>query len=358
MAYNTIINEGLFMNLDEYNINEVSTNSRNVVLPTEIIDECDPLDLKIYCKLVQLAKSEDEEMFLPSRKEMGRLINCGEHQYDDSLIRLHELGFIIITNLTFPGKRTRRRVIVKYISQRAVILNDETIQELIEKKNKGTLHNIYNKSSSKFPPELQELKKSCIPLQNIPDQELYDLSNQASYQEIGIAILEISNYNKQLKNPRGIFRSRFVCSNGGSGKLNPYRPNPLWRHKSRTMKALLPASQEELKSKCRFYPVPEVGYTDFHIDTICKKLNEREYVPTDFIPIKQLGSNRGILTEHPSEPYRVKLSDSFELVKIRPGFWTIKALDVRTDERRSECKRAKKIGETIKTMMNERDSSS
>jgi hypothetical protein len=132
-------------------------NDFGVQIPPDIENE-DPVVWKVYVKLVRLAKSNDgKEVELPPRDEFAAICGTSRNILRDSMYRLHELGWITITNLNQPGRIKRNRVIVKFLEP--MIVNKAVMVEMWERFKEfvgggqialnpsvtvdPTLHNIY-----------------------------------------------------------------------------------------------------------------------------------------------------------------------------------------------------------------------
>jgi hypothetical protein len=171
----------------------------------------------------------------------------------------------------------------------------------------------------------------------------------------------VENYSpsggKPIESIAGVFASRFMKQKGGiAGRLNPQRKNPLWSNKRvishNFKKEVSVDSDAEDRVASDFFPVPEVGFAQSHIDYICKKLNDREFVERGLIPSHQLSAHQIIFDWRADEPY-VKLRDEFQLKKIKPGYWSVVCVEVdhTVDERTNRGIR--NIGDVLRSTMNQ-----
>ena len=128
----------------------LQTNDTDVQLPQSLLTEESPV-IKAYAVLVSIAKSSNiTEVQLPPRDTRAILYGVNHSRVNEIEMRLHELGWITITNLNQPGMSVRRRIIVKYNQLR--LINDRIMFEMVERlkmytgnagKPELALHKIY-----------------------------------------------------------------------------------------------------------------------------------------------------------------------------------------------------------------------
>ena len=314
-----------------------------ILIPYELIHE-DALVIKVYAMLVEIAQGKDgREVTLPPREEFARV--CGAHfqSVAKAELQLQELGWIQITNYQAPGKKERRRIIVKVIE--SIVTDTNRLMEIIDRGVESisgsgpvpALHNIYPvKSDGSFPPQLHALKSVCqnkdvsgLSLAQIPDQVLFELSGYASYQEIETALREVENFKPtrgEIRNIALAFRERFIFDQKGSGSLKPTRKFRLTYHGEKIEKEETNTFRETArKLLCSIYP--DLFHDEKCVDRFCEELNRGGSVERGEAPqsIRNLYINvPGVIIPHQVEPHhRLVLSSQFCLEKVRCGYWGV-----------------------------------
>lgn len=294
--------------------------------------------LKVYVKLVRLAKSNESNSFdLPPREMFSAICSLSRETISKALHRLHSLKWITILNLSATGKTTRRRILIKYDEPRLV--NERVIVEMLQ-----TLRAPSAGPSIVFPSSLGfnndtlaaiancKLKdKAGRTLKDIPENELLAASKNADNEDVIIAATELNLYRPGSGGPVrsvvGLFSKMFIRSNGG-GMLNPFRKSLIqsvrsYQTRPRTPGEVAPAS---------FFPCPAAGMPASHIDYLAEQLNGRNWIDAGLVPVRQLVTNDVIFLRHNVES-KIKLRDEFELVREKKGFWNVVPIKVTLADR-------------------------
>lgn len=309
-----------------------------VQIPQDLEDE--PANvLKVYVKLVRLAKSNESNSFdLPPREIFSAVCKLSRETISKSLRRLHALNWITILNLSAAGKTTRRRILVKYDEPR--LINERVIVEMLQTLRAPSSNPpITFSSRSGFDDGALiaiancKLKdKSDRMLKDIPEKELYQACKNADNEDVIIAANELNQYRPGSGGPVrsivGLFSKMFIRSNGG-GMLNPYRKSLIQSVRAYAAKSTTKAHT----APANFFPCLEAGMPPSHIDYLAEQLNERNWMDAGLVPIRQLVANDIIFLRHTNEA-KIKLRDEFELVRVKKGFWNVNPITVKFTDRR------------------------
>ena len=108
------------------------------VLPTNLIESSTDPTIKVYTFLQKIVQGAyGEECKLPPRDEVMKLCDISNHNIlKAALIRLHDLGFIVLSGgVNEKGRRVRFRVILRPL--RSLVVNVlDTPEELTETDRK------------------------------------------------------------------------------------------------------------------------------------------------------------------------------------------------------------------------------
>lgn len=322
----------------------------DVLVPVDLLRRGEPIDTRVYCEMVLLAKGQSGQVVeLPDRFEMARRCGCGHFQYDQSIKRLHNIGWITITNL-HERKKVRRRIVVKLLEP--MIITKMALTELMERAATAfmttpqvSLHKTEITEPTTLPPRLARIKQSCRKadkhgntLAAVPDNELVTLSGGASWGEIEQAMIEVEQYNgATIHSITALYRNRFK-----SGKLNPDRKGippaghakavtPSGVNHTRKNRVLVQQLEREghshasiaLRLGANIYP--DETHDHLQIDGVCNDLAHGDAVYRADLSASMIALNNPaaeyLIRGENDREQTVKLAPLAKLYKLASGYW-------------------------------------
>jgi hypothetical protein len=304
-----------------------------VYIPNDLAG-ADPATLKVYIRLVILAKeSGSNSIELPARDEFAAVCNLSRDVIRRSLIHLHRLTWIHISNLNSPGKTLRRRITIRYDEPR--IINQRIVVEMMEAADRRSPRILPGPPADPVAGrDLSAIRSLVSQIQihdtqgrrigDLTDQEILEACKAAPSEEIAIAFKELSLFTPKDGSPirsiYGVLARMFIRSKSERiGMLNPHRKS--LKLSSQKFPYVQKTRSGESKVAA-FYPADLAGMPASHIDYVCTVLNSRSWIEAGLIPIRQLADHDSIFERHPTEP-QVRLRDEFRLKKVKAGFWNI-----------------------------------
>lgn len=361
-------------------------NAQAVLIPFDILQKCEHVDIAVYMKLVEFAmKGDGDVVTLPPRDEFARLCNTNKDTLRLSLHRLHETGYITILNLNQDGKKTRFQARVKWLRDRAVMLREglagevggleETLRNIARKLYESPEITLHNKNlcdtiqqNRQFPPQLHALKSVCVnkdqsgkSLADVSDEVLFQLSGCASFTDVELALRETESFrpknDKPIRNIFLAFRERFCFDAAGKGTL---KGNRKWKYGEvrEVRKRDNPPSDSPYKARARELHVsifPDEFHDEKCVDRYCKMLNDRAACERGELPqsMRQIYiETSDIILPYNVEPdYKVVLSESFELHRIEPGYWRPVRADVKLNVSQQRSRQTNHISATMEKIL-------
>lgn len=286
-------------------------------IPLDILRNDHPLDIRVYIEAAIIDDTKGSKPFeLPPREIMARQCGCGIHQLTASYKRLHEAGWLRILNLEAPGKTRRRLVILRYLkpvqmlqvissegtearASKTVVSARQTPQGIVI----SALHNIYRRH-----PE-------C--LKNVPDEEIRELSGNASPDQVETAFQYLSSYNKPIFNPKKFFAKRFA-----GGIFVP--PSGFEMRTNREEIQQQPVKLPKMDVRANIHATEL--HTAPEIDFVCKELEDGRAIQKADLPAAALADETiacYFVNDRDHHGF-MRLAENAEIFFLKKGEWLVR----------------------------------
>ena len=240
-----------------------------ILVDEQLFAEATMAEVHVYMHLVRLARAaRTGPATMPPIREFSKIVGIDERRVRKGLHRLHDLGWIIVTNLR--GPRSRFRIIVNEtviglnkLNRPSEMIEREVRKRVAQIRESGNtaLHNIYSEfpekrdtyvvnrsqqaspeGSSPFPPHVCDLIAS-IPhvdkrgkrLASFPHSVIHAKAHQAPVSDIETGLVNLFSYEPSAKHDGKIgsiiatWSAMFTVDPEGKGMLKP-RPAPKNTH--------------------------------------------------------------------------------------------------------------------------------
>jgi len=262
-----------------------------VLVPEELLVENSSV-IRLWRVLNEIAKNDEP---LPSGEELLTLCNIhSKHTLQKAFTTLEQRGYLRLNKQ--HNKKCRRRIVMKPLTIAQYLVPGKAT-ELVELS------------------ELERVRSKSKYFRNIPSAVLRVWSNNATDDDIIIAIKEVDAYSKKPLSVMRLFIARFTPD----GKLKPDRKFQLNRVNREVI------SELEIPDDVQIRPTKE--YPAKRIDEACVELARRSHIARGELPpyLKQ----HAAIERDPEFTHRVRLSSLWTLERWKPGYWKLCPVDVR-----------------------------